>query len=102
MKALREGSPVCRRSFLIRQFLHDHLEELLLNDVLDENIPESPDRITIRYLIAGLYFTEIRKSTAVDDFVVRCVVRQIIAVLENIDSQHQLERVGLVTASMNY
>ena len=55
-----------------RQLLHDQREELLLNAVLDEDVPESPDCIPVRHLIAGLYFAEIRKSTAVDDFVVRC------------------------------
>ena len=105
------------RHLFFRQLFHNQREELLLNAVLDEDVPEPSDCIPVRHLIAGLYFAEIRKSTAVNDFVVRCtevrlrrtpriraqrelrVVPQIVTVLQYINPKHQPERIGLVSAS---
>lgn len=66
--------------------------------VLDQQIPEPSDGIAVRNLVAGLYFTKIRKRAAVNDFVSGSFVRKVVQVLDKVDSQHQLKIVGLVSA----
>ena len=64
--------------------------------VSDQEIAEAPYGIAVRNLVTGLYFTEIRKSPAVNDFVPGCFVGQVVQVLEKVDSQHQHKIVGLI------
>ena len=66
--------------------------------VFDQQIPKPSDGVTVRNLIAGLYFTEIRKRAAVNDFVSGSFVRKVVQVLDKVDSQHQLKIVGFVAA----
>ena len=49
--------------------------------VLDQQIPEPSDGIAVRNLVAGLYFTEIRKRAAVNDFFSGSFVRKVVQVL---------------------
>ena len=55
--------------------------------VLDQQIPEPSDGIAVRNLVAGLYFTEIRKRAAVNDFVSGSFVRKVVQVLDKVDSR---------------
>ena len=66
--------------------------------VFDQQIPKPSDGVTVLNLIAGLYFTEIRKCAAVNDFVSGSFVGEVVQVLDQVDSQHQLKIVGLVSA----
>lgn len=46
----------------------NHLrEQLLLKAVLHQRHPKQPDGIAVRYLVAGIDTTELRKGTVVDD-----------------------------------
>ena len=49
--------------------------------VLDQQIPKPSDGIAVRNLVAGLYFTEIRKRAAVNDFISGSFVRKVVQVL---------------------
>ena len=61
-------------------------------------MPKTPDGIAIRYLIAGVHAAELRERTAVDDFIARRVIREVVEVLQHIDSEHQFQVVGLIAA----
>ena len=41
-------------------------KQLLLDSVSHQNVAKSPQRITVRHLIAGFYSAKVRKGTAVD------------------------------------
>ena len=58
--------------------------------VLDQQVSKPSDGVTVRDLIAGLYFTEIRKRAAVNNFVSGSFVGEVVKVLDQVDSQHQL------------
>ena len=66
--------------------------------VPDQQVSKPSDGVTVRNLIAGLYFTEIRKRAAVNDFVSGSFVGEVVQVLDQVDSQHQLKIVGFVAA----
>ena len=61
-------------------------------------MPKTPDGIAIRHLIAGVHAAELRERTAVDDFIARRVIREVVEVLQHIDSEHQFQVVGLIAA----
>ena len=58
--------------------------------VFDQQIPKTSDGVTVRNLIAGFYFTEIRKRAAVNNFVSGSFVGEVVQVLDQVDSQHHL------------
>ena len=54
--------------------------------------------ISIRNLIAGFYSTKIRKGAAVNYLAGRRFVRQIVQILQNINSKHQFQVVWFIPA----
>ena len=73
-------------------------KQLLLQSVPDQQIPESAESIPVRNLIAGIHAAELRKCAAVDCLCHCCLVTQIIEVLQQIQSEHDLQRIGFVAA----
>ena len=73
--------PFFQNQSAVGQGLYDHSKELFMDMVLDQQIPEPSDGIAVRNLVAGLYFTEIRKRAAVNDFVSGSFVRKVVQVL---------------------
>ena len=61
-------------------------------------MPKTPDGIAIRHLIAGVHTAELRECTAVDDFIARRVIREVIEMLQHIYPEHQFQVVGLIAA----
>ena len=66
--------------------------------VPDQQVSKPSDGVTVRDLVAGFYFAEIRKCTAVNNFVSCSFVGEVVQVLDKVDSQHQLKIVGFVAA----
>ena len=56
--------------------------------MLYQDVPEPPDRVAVRYLVAGVDPAERRKCPSVDDFVHRRHVRQVVKVLQHVDPKH--------------
>jgi len=61
-------------------------------------MPKTPDGIAIRHLIAGVHTAELRERTAVDDFIARRVIREVVEVLQHVYPEHQFQVVGLIAA----
>ena len=80
------------------QKLHYLAEQLLLQPIAYQQIPKTPQCISVRHLVAGVHSAELRKGSAVYDLSHCCFVRQIIQVLQQIDPQHPLQIVGLIAA----
>ena len=77
----------------------NHLrEQLLLQSVLDQQIAKTTKGISVRNLITGIDAAEIRKRTAVDHFCYGCLITQVIQILQQVQSQHGLQRIGFVAA----
>ncbi len=73
-------------------------KERLLQVMLHQKRTKTPDCITIRHLIARINATELRKGAAVDLFILRAHIGQIVQVLQHMYPQHGFERIGLVAA----
>ena len=92
-----------RRSFLfqyqsaIGQILYNHGKKLLVDAVPDQQIAELSYRVSVRNLIAGFHAAKIRKGTAVNDFIPRAHIGQIIQILQQVDAEHQFKLVGLIS-----
>ena len=77
----------------------NHLrEQLFLQSVLDQQIAKTAKGIAVWTLIAGIDAAEIRKRTAVDHFCYGCLITQVIQILQQVQSQHGLQRIGFVAA----
>ena len=63
-----------------------------------QNFPKSADGISIRNLVAGFHSTKLRKGTAVYDLTGGCLIRQVVQILQNMNSKHQFQIVRLVPA----
>ena len=73
-------------------------EQLLLQSVLDQQIAKTTKGISVRNLITGIDAAEIRKRTAVNHFCYGCLITQVIQILQQVQSQHGLQRLGFVAA----
>ena len=73
-------------------------KQLLLQSVPDQQIPKTAESIPVRNLIAGINTAEFRKCAAVDCLCHCCLVTQVIEVLQQIQSEHDLQRIGFVAA----
>lgn len=87
-----------KQSLLLPQ-LYYLRKQLLLQAVVYENVPKTPQRIAVWHLIAGLHAAEARKSTVVDFLGYQCFVGKIIQVLQQIQPQHQFQVVGFIPRS---
>ena len=75
----------------------NHLrEQLFLQSVLDQQIAKTAKGIAVWTLIAGIDAAEIRKRTAVDCFCCGCLITQVVKILQQIQPQHDLQRIGLI------
>ena len=52
---------------LVHQCLYHLRKQLLLDPVLFQYVPESSQRVSVRYLVAGFHPAELRECTAVYD-----------------------------------
>lgn len=73
-------------------------KQLFLQSVLDQQIAKTAKGISVRNLITGIDAAEIRKRTAVDHFCYGCLITQVIQILQQVQSQHGLQRIGFVAA----
>ena len=75
----------------------DHLgKQLFLQSVLDQQIAKTAKGIAVRNLIAGIDTAEIRKCTTVDCFCYGCLIAQVVQILQQIQPQHSLQRIGFI------
>ena len=75
----------------------DHLsKQLFLQSVLGQQIAKTAKGIAVRNLIAGIDTAKIRKRAAVDCFCNGCLITQVIQVLQQIQPQHSLQRIGFI------
>ena len=92
------NNPFFEDKFSLLQELHYLTEQFLLQLIAYQQIPKTPQSISIRYLVTGVRSAEIWKSSDVYDLSYRCFVCQIIPILQQIDPQHTLQIVGLIAA----
>ena len=81
------GSLLQQQASFLQQIYHLR-KQLLLQPAAEQQIPEPTQCISVRHLIARFHSAEFRECTAVDHFRYRCLVRQIIQVLNQINPQH--------------
>ena len=75
----------------------NHLrEQLFLQSVLDQQIAKTAKGIAVWTLIAGIDTAEIRKCTTVDCFCYGCLIAQVVQILQQIQPQHSLQRIGFI------
>ena len=65
---------------------------------IDQQIAKTAKGIAVWTLIAGIDAAEIRKRTAVDCFCCGCLITQVVKILQQIQPQHDLQRIGFVAA----
>ncbi len=66
--------------------------------MLNQQVTEPPQRITIGNLVARIHAAEVRKGAAVNYFCYRTFIRQVVEILQHINAEHQFQIVGLVAA----
>ena len=80
------------------QKLHYLAKKLLLQSIAYQQIPKAAEGISIRHLVAGINAAELRKCAAVDCLCHRSLITQVIEILQQIQPQHGLQRIGFVAA----
>ena len=69
-------------------------KQLLLQSVPDQQIPKTAESIPVRNLIAGINAAELRNARLSMASATVALVTQVIEVLQQIQSEHDLQRIG--------
>jgi len=80
---------LCQQTYHLRK-------QLLLQIILHQKISKMPQRIAIWYLIAGIHTAKLGESATIYHLCHGCHVGEVVQILNQIDSQHTFQIIGLV------